>query len=456
MSTFLQADPLSKPIHSIDDLHGYFGMFAKPVGQERVGLEYELFGIHAETGEALPYLGPLGIEAVLNELAYEFGYETIREEGHTIALQKGATFISLEPGGQVELSAEPLQSVHQVKAQLDDFLFQLRTMTHFIGSIAWIASGIHPFSDLKRIPWVPKRRYQIMAHYLSRKGKKAHDMMKRTATNQVNLDYRSEEDAIEKMRLALAVTPIAAAMFAHSSISKGKLSGYRSERLNIWRHTDPNRSGLILDLICERCTFQDYLNYVLDVPMMFVVRGSKWIVTRNLTFRKFIEKGYQELRPTQSDFELHLSTIFTDARFKQYLEIRGMDGQRSHLVPAVCAFWKGILYDDEARRMASRIVKDFREPQIRKLHREVERLGLKAKIGGQRLFDLAKELVRISEKGLSRQRLFNEEERDETIYLAPLKEEILRTGQTPADQVVELWNGPFQRSRRALIDYLKI
>lgn len=456
MSTFLQTDPLAKPIHSIDDLRGYFDLFAKPAGQERVGLEYELFGVHQETGEALPYIGPMGIQSILNELAYEFGYEAIREEDHTIALQKGGTFISLEPGGQVELSAEPLESIHQVKAGLDEFLFQLRTISHFVGPVAWIASGIHPFSDLKDIPWVPKRRYQIMAHDLIRKGKKAHDMMKRTATNQVNLDYQSQEDAIEKMRLALRVTPIACAMFANSSISKGKLNGYQSERLNIWRHTDPDRSGLILSLICENCTFQDYLNYVLDVPMMFVVRGGKWIVMRNMTFRKFVEHGYQDFRPTQSDFELHLSTIFTDVRFKQYLEIRGMDGQRNHLVPAVCAFWKGILYDDEARRATARIMKRFREEQIHKLHRDVERLGLKARIRGDRVLDLAQELVRISEKGLVRQRFFNEEEQDETIYLSPLKDEILRTGKTPADQAAELWNGRFKRDRRALVDYLRI
>ena len=456
MSTLLQTDPLSKSIHSIDDLRGYFQMFAKPVDQARIGIECEVFGVHAETGEALPYSGLIGIERVLDEMAYEFGYEVVREHNRTIALHRGGTVISLEPGGQVELSAEPVEHIHQVKAQLDEFLFELRTITHFIKPITWITSGIHPFSSLRKIEWVPKKRYQIMARYLGQRGKKAHDMMKRTATDQVNLDYHSEEDAIEKMRLSFAITPFAAAMFANSSISLGKVNGFASERLNIWRHTDPERAGLILNLICESCSFQDYLNYVLDVPMMFLVRGSEWIMTRSLTFRKFIEKGYRGLRPTQSDFELHLSTIFTDARFKQYLEIRGMDGQRSHLIPAVSAFWKGILYDAEARKSACRLLRRFREGDLKKLHCAVERLGLHAKIRGQRVLDLAKELVRISERGLSAQEFLNEKGQDEAIYLAPLKEEILKTGKAPAEQAVELWNGMFKRDRRALIDYLKI
>ena len=456
MSTLLQTEPQVKPIHSIEDLHGYFQAFAKPPGQEQVGIESEFFGVHSETGEALPYFGEIGIERVLNELAYEFGYHSIQEEGHTIALQKNGSVISLEPGGQIELSAEPVHSVHQAKAQLDAFFFELKTITHFLGPIAWLASGIQPFSSLGKIEWIPKQRYKIMANYLGRRGEKAHDMMKRTATNQVNLDYQSEEDAIEKIRLALAITPIAAAMFSNSSISQGKLNGYVSERLNIWRFTDPGRSGLILSLICQHCSFRDYLNYVLDVPMMFLVREGKWMVTRNLTFRKFIEKGYQGFQPTQTDFELHLSTIFTDVRFKQYMEIRGMDGQRGHLIPAVSAFWKGILYDSEARQACARVVRRFEERDIIKLHCDVERLGFRAKIKSARVLDLARELVRISEKGLIRQSILNEQAQDESIYLLPLKEEILKPGKTPADQAADLWKGMFKHDRRALIDYLKV
>lgn len=445
-----------KRIKSIQDLHGYFQRHAKPAAEAKIGIECEIFGVFKDTGKPLPYFGKVGVEQVLRELAYEFGYESVLDESHIIALQKNGTVISLEPGGQVELSAAPTDSLHDVKTQLDEFFFQLKTIAHFVGPITWIASGIHPFASLEDIDWVPKRRYRIMAHYLGTRGKKAHDMMKRTATNQLNLDYFSEKDAIGKMRLALAVTPIAAAMFANSSISKGKVTGFLSERLNIWRQTAPERCGLILDLICQHCSFEDYLNYVLDVPMMFLVRARKWIVTRNLTFRKFIEYGWQGYFPTEADFELHLSTIFTDARFKQYIEIRGMDGQRRHLIPSVYAFWKGILYDSEAAAAANQLIHCFSEREIKKLHQDVERLGLRAEIHGHRVLELARELVQISQKGLHRQELLNSKGEDEAVYLEPLKEEILRTGKTPAEQAVELWNGPFQRDHRALVDYLSI
>lgn len=456
MSTFLKTVPLSKRIKSIQDLHGYFQAYAKPESQAKVGIECEVFGVFKETGLPLPYSGKIGIKQVLHELAYEFGYEPILDDSHIIALQRGGTIISLEPGGQVELSAEPTEDLHKVKIQLDEFFFQLKTISHFVGSISWIASGIHPFASLEDIQWVPKTRYRIMANYLGARGKKAHDMMKRTATNQLNLDYSSEKDAIGRMRLSLALTPIAAAMFANSSISHGKVSGFLTERLNIWRHTDPERCGLILDLICQHCSFEDYLNYVLDVPMMFLVRTGKWLMVRNLTFRKFIEKGYQGHFPTQTDFELHLSTIFTDARFKQYMEIRGMDGQRRHLIPSVFAFWKGILYDKEAQADAVGLIRHFTEREIKKLHQDVERQGMRAKIRKYQVLELARELVKMSQKGLHHQELLDDKGQDEAIYLEPLKNEILATGKTPAEQAIELWNGSFGRDRHALIDYFSM
>ena len=219
MSTFVKEKPLSKRIQSIEDLYGYFAQFSKSEADEMIGIECELFGVDNDTGRALPYSGPKGIEQVLKELAYEFGYDEIREQDHVIALQKGDTLISLEPGGQVELSAEPVRNIHEAKAQLDQFFFELRTIGKFMDGIAFLACGIQPFSSLRQIEWVPKKRYEIMARYLIKKGKHAHDMMKRTATNQINLDYRNEEDAIEKMRLALQMTPFAAVMFANSGFS---------------------------------------------------------------------------------------------------------------------------------------------------------------------------------------------------------------------------------------------
>lgn len=456
MSTFLEQKAESRPIRSVEDLRSYFSRYAKSDTERLLGVECELFGVDRQTGRALPYSGPKGVEAVLNALAHEFGYEPIVEGGHTIALHRKGTLISLEPGGQVELSADPVRSVHEVREQLNDFFFELKTIVHFVPDIAWITVGIHPFSNTSDIEWVPKKRYEIMARYLGARGKRAHDMMKRTCGDQVNLDYTSEEDAIFKMRLALSVTPVAAAIFANSSISRGRPNGFASERLNIWRDTDPDRTGLILNLICESCSFQDYLNYVLDVPMMFLVRQKKWLVTRGLTFRKFVEKGFQGIRPTEEDFELHLSTIFTEARFKQYVELRGMDGQRNHLIPAVSAFWKGLFYDHEAGVRALKLMRRFKEREILKLHLDVERRGLKAKMAGHSVLDLARELVRISEQGLRNQKAANARGEDERIYLAPLKEEVLGPGESPGERMVKLWTGSFKRNPHALIEYLGI
>jgi glutamate--cysteine ligase len=456
MSTLLKAGSFAKRIRTIEDVRGYFQSFSKPKSSQKIGIECEFFGVNSDTGEAIPYSGASGVEVILKELAYEFGHETILEGEHIVALRKNGTVISLEPGGQIELSASPVASIHEAKAQLDEFIFQLRTVAQFVGKVSFLAVGIHPFSKLEKIEWVPKRRYSIMRQYLGQKGSRAHDMMKRTCANQINLDYENEEDAIEKMRLAFRITPIAAAMFAHSGFAEGKPTGFLDERINIWRFTDPERSGLAFNLACEHCSFQDYLNYVLDVPMMFIVRDNEWIVTPNLTFRKFVEKGYQGIAATLNDFELHLSTIFTDVRFKQYLEIRGIDGQRVHLIPAVCAFWKGILYDAEARKAAKSLLKPFKEKSLIQLYRDVERSGLRAKVGHVKALEMAKELVKLSEKGLERARLLNEAGEDERIYLMPLKEEILDKARTPAEELIELWKGPMRQSRKAVIDYLRI
>ena len=455
MSTFLESKH-TQPIRSPEDLKRYFVSFSKPSAQRLVGIECELLAVNSETGEAMPYSGENGIETVLNTLAYEFGYEKILENEHTIALQKGHNMVTLEPGGQIELSGAPVHSVHEVKNQLDEFFFELKTVSHFLDKITFLAYGIQPFSSTQSIEWVPKERYKIMAEYLGKRGRLAHDMMKRTATNQVSFDYSSEVDAFHKMCLVMRLTSIASAMFANSSFSKGKPSGFATERIHIWQFTDPERSGLMLASLCPNASFDGYLNYLLDLPMMFIVRQKKWIRVSGFTFRKFIAKGFKDTHATLEDFELHLSTAFPEARFKQYLEIRGSDGQRQHLIPAVAAFWKGILYDEQAMQKAASLVKKWGQQDYLKLYRDIAKKGLRAKVRKTSVLDLARELVKISEQGLGNQPQFNGKEEDERIYLAPLKEEVLRRAKTQGEQLVELWQGAFRKNRKALIDYLKI
>ncbi len=457
MSTFLETTEPKKRISSVEDLAGYFHAHAKPKGKERIGIECEVFGVDAVTGRALPYSGERGIEAALKLMAGFFGYETVLENGRVIALKKpNGNMVTLEPGGQVELSGRPVQSVHEVQAQLELFFHQLKAVSAEIGGMEWLAGAVQPFSDKSEIEWVPKQRYRIMADYLAGKGALAHDMMKRTATNQVNLDYEDECDAVWKLRLGLSITPFASAMFAASGFSNGAPNGFQSERLHIWRFTDPDRTGLVLDLACRKCTFRDYLNYVLDIPMFFIVRDGRWTVPPHLTFRKFIENGYEGLQAFEDDFDLHLSTIFTDVRFKHYVEIRGMDAQRRPLIPAVAAFWKGIFYDLDARLSAESLLKPYCREAFAEIFQAVEREGLRARFGNGTVLDIARELVSISEAGLKQIAHRNAQGEDESMYRVPLKEEILKPGKSPTDKFLEYWEGARLKNPSAVIDYFKI
>lgn len=455
MSTFLHTRD-SKRILSEADLKSYFQNFARPASDWLVGIECEVFGVHAKTGEALPYKGERSVQAVLDSLAYTFGYEKITEEGSTIALRKPERIIGLEPGGQIECSAVPVSNVHQVQQQLEQFFFELKTVKHLIGEVDFLACGVHPFSPVKSIDWIPKKRYAVMSRFLARRGRLAHDMMKRTASVQVSFDYENETDAFEKMCLIMRLSPIAYALFAHSSFSKGRASGYVSERLHIWRFTDRSRSGLILSALCPHASFEVYLQYLLDLPMIFIVRDGTWVKLPALSFRKFIQKGYQGIYPTMEDFELHLGTVFTEVRFKQYLEIRSADCQRRHLIPAVAAFWKGILYDSEARCLASGLIRKWSEKDFSRLYAEVETKGLRARVRGTPVLDYAKQLVRMSETGLKNQKQFNEHEEDESVYLEPLRREVIESKETQAEQLVRLWKTSFRKRREALVKYLSV
>lgn len=455
MSTFLKSNHFEK-IRSREDLKLYFQQFSKSDTKKLIGIECELLAVHKITGKALPYEGKLGIECILNELSYQFGYEKIMEEDNIIGLKKGSRLIALEPGGQIELSGEPVRTVHEVKSQLDEFCFELKTIAGFLNEVAFLAYGVQPFSDNSEIEWVPKKRYQIMAKHMGSRGKLSHDMMKRTASNQVSFDYTDEQDAFEKMCLVMRLTPIAYAIFANSSFSKGKVNEFVTERLHIWRQTDPDRSGLITDILCPNASFDHYLDYLLKLPMMFLVRGNKWIQVERLTFGGYLEKGYQGHHATLEDFELHLSTAFPEARFKQYLEIRSADGQRRHLIPAVAAFWKGILYDRTAEKAASNVIKSLDSSDYAKLYSDVAKKGLHAKVKGASVLELARELVKISENGLAAHREFNENEEDERVYLEALRDEVLQTGETEAERLVRFWNTSFRKDRKTLIEYLSI
>lgn len=452
MSTLTGKQNLHR-IHSEEALYEYFASFAKPRDKRRLGLEAEFLGVDRDTGKALPYAGEQGIEAVLKKLSELFGYERLYEGDHVIALKRGETVISLEPGGQVELSAAPVDDVCEVENQVQVFAGELKAVSKEFPKTFWLSYGIQPFSSLDEVSWVPKHRYEIMAAHLGARGELSHHMMKLTATNQISYDYLSEEDAMSSLRTVLSITSIASALFANSSFSEGKPNGFLTRRVEIWNHTDPERSGLILEFTRPDQTFRDFLNYILQLPVLFVVRKGKWIPLGEINFRQFIQKGYQGIEPVMSDFELHLSTAFPEARLKQYLEVRGMDAQPLPLIPAVAAFWKGILYDRKVRDLALEQVHFAQEEERLKLHQSVAREGLKANLAGRPILPIARELVRLAAEGLHHQR--NPGGCGESRFIARIQEKILAPAKASAEQVLEKWESS-DHDRGQLFEYLSI
>lgn len=446
-----QSDAL---LRSEKDLEHYFERFAKPKAQRKVGLEAEFFAVHRETGQAISYEGPGGIEDILCRLAKQFSYEPVTDGGRVIGLSGRENFVSLEPGGQVELSAPPVGNVFEIQRQIEHFIKELKEVTAGLPHLAWISVGIQPFSGLDETPWVPKKRYAIMGDYFKTHGSRSHEMMKLTATNQINLDYLDEQDAMSCLRTVYGITAIATALFSNSSFSEGKPNGFLSRRLYIWQGTDPERTGYLVQFTKPGRTFRDYLDYILDMPMIFVVRDRKWIPVQGLSFRTYLREGRQGLQATLSDFELHLSVAFPEARFKQYLEVRGIDAQPVPLIPAVAAFWKGILYDERTRDEAWKIVAFASDADRLRLHEEVPKKGLKAKLGGRPIFPLARELVDLSCGSLARQG--KKDEFDECDFLNRIRELILKRHRSPAGTLLEKWREEFKGEPRKLIDHLAV
>lgn len=452
--TTLTGEQESRLLESEEELYSYFQQFAKATNERRVGIECEFFGIERETGRALPYLGPHGIEAILCRLAAAFHYEPILEEGHVIALKRADTWVTLEPGGQVELSAPPVRTVFEIEKQLEVFTGELREMKKYFPGITWISVGGHPFSSLDEISWVPKQRYRLMAQYFKSRGSLAHEMMKATATNQVSFDFPDEGTALNQFRIIFAIGSIVSALFAHSPFSQAKPNGFLTRRVHVWQETDPDRCGLLLQFMEEGRGFRDYAEYLLEMPLIFIVRKEKWVPMEGIPFKKFLREGKEGYRATWADFELHLSTAFPEARFRQYLEIRGVDAQRLPLIPSVAAFWKGILYDEEIREKAWDLVRDFTPLERLKLYQEIPWKGLKAQLRKTPIEEIARELHRLSCQGLNHQE--SEADRSECVYLRPIDGEILKPHRTPAETLLEKWEKDWARDPQKLIHYLEI
>jgi glutamate--cysteine ligase len=425
-----------------DDLIRYFQEGAKPRAQWKIGTEYEKVLVRSADATAIPYSGAGGVEDLLRRMAADYGFEPEDEHGHILALKGDRAQITLEPGGQIELSGEQCETIHCAYAEFATHVQQLIDVTGQIGATV-LGLGMQPVSRIDQIELLPKARYHIMYPYMARMGTLGQRMMKQTAGVQANLDYSNEADAMRKLRVSMGIVPLLYAIFANSPLSDGGLNGYHSFRGHIWTDTDNQRSGVPEFVFRDDCSFEDYAEFALDVPMYFLIRNHEYVdLTQppGFTFRQYLERGRGRERATVEDWTNHLTTIFTEVRLKRYVEIRTADSQPPHLMLALPALLKGVLYDDDCLGAAWDLVKGWSYRERLEFSDAAHKHGLDARAGRVKLQALAYELMRIAAKGLERQRALNNQGQDESIYLLRLMD-LVRSGHSQASLVISRWKG---------------
>ena len=413
----------------------------KPREDWRIGTEHEKFGFRLSDLRPPTYDGPQGIRAVLEGLA-QFGWTPVIEGGHLIALKKDGASVTLEPAGQLELSGAPLENLHQTCRETAGHLGELKIVSDRLG-IGFFGMGFQPKWTREDMPWMPKGRYKIMREYMPKVGGLGLDMMTRTCTVQVNLDFASEADMVKKFRVSLALQPIATALFADSPFREGQPNGFLSYRSHIWTDTDPDRTGMLDFVFEDGFGFERYVDYILDVPMYFVYREGRYIDAAGLSFRDFMRGELSVLpgeKPTLSDWGDHLTTAFPEVRLKRYLEMRGADAGPWSRLCALPAFWTGLVYDDTALDAAWDLVRDFSMEERNALRDGVPRQALKLPFRNSNLLELARESLKIAAHGLQRRARLNCNGVDERIYLESLIE-IVDSGQTAAERKLERFHG---------------
>ena len=429
------------PITRRGQLVEYLASGSKPASAWRIGTEHEKFGFSLDDLRPLPYEGPRGIRAMLEGLA-QFGWERVEEHGHLIALLKGLCSVTLEPAGQLELSGAPLETIHQTCCEVESHLAEVRQVADRLG-VGFLGMGFQPKWKREEMPWMPKGRYAIMRAYMPKKGNLGLDMMTRTCTVQVNLDYSSEADMVKKFRVGLALQPIATALFADSPFTEGQPNGYQSFRSQVWSDTDPDRTGMLGFVFEDGFGFERYVDYLLDVPMYFSYRGGEYIDASGQSFRDFLAGKLPALPgalPTLKDWADHMTTAFPEVRLKKFLEMRGADGGPWNRLCALPAFWTGLLYDGAALDAAWDLVKDFSIEERETLRNAVPRTALKTPFRNATVRELALDAANIAGHGLRRRARPNARGVDEAMYIEPLVE-IAQANQTPAERKLELYHG---------------
>ncbi len=447
------------PISGVAALAAYLAAGCKPPAAFRIGTEHEKFGFDTQSLAPPPY-APGGIRALLEGLQSP-DWTPILDKGNPIGLAgdgpwAGAS-ISLEPGGQFELSGAPLANLHQSCAEFAAHFSELRNVAGALG-IGFAPLGFHPLARRADMPWMPKSRYAIMRRYMPLVGSMGLDMMLRTCTVQVNLDFSSEADMVRKLRVSLALQPIATALFANSPLSEGRPNGFLSARAHVWTDTDNARSGIPPVVFEDGFGFERYVDWALDVPMYFIVRDGQMLDVAGASFRAFMQghlPGHPGITATMGDFADHLTTIFTDVRLKRFLEMRGADAGSPAMMLAQSALWVGLLYDPAALAAAAALVARSPCAHYQALRVDVPRLGLNSPFGDHTARDLARDVLAIADQGLRARAIRREDGADESVYLAPLHA-IIEGAPTQAEHWLARYHGPWQGDARHIFAEARI
>ena len=435
-----------EPVTSKRQLVEFVESGSKPKSDWRIGTEHEKFGFKLDDLRPVPHDGPWGIGALLNGLSDKFGWKPVYEGENVIALNDGDCNISLEPGGQFELSGAPLATLHETCAEVRRHLAQVKAIGDELG-IGMLGMGFQPKWRRSDIPWMPKGRYKIMRDYMPKKGKLGLDMMTRTCTVQVNLDFGSEADMVKKFRVSIALQPIATALFADSPFVDGKPSGFMSFRANVWTDTDPDRCGMLPFVFEDGMGFERYVDWVLDVPMYFIYRDGRYLDCSGQSFRDFMQGRLPALPgeiPGMGDWTDHLTTVFPEVRLKKFLEMRGADGGPWDRLCALPALWTGLLYDSASLEAAWSLVKDWSAAEREALRADVARDALQAKFRGRQVADWAKDVLAIARQGL-RARAALKHGEDETHFLGSL-DAIADSRESPARVKLRQYETEWNRS----------
>jgi len=440
------------PIEDMSQLAGYLEDGCKPKDDWRIGTEHEKFGYCKDTLKPIPYEGERSVLAVLEGLRDVHGWAPVEEAGKLIGLEKDGANVSLEPGGQLELSGGPLETIHETCDEVNIHLREVKDVADKVG-VGFIGLGAAPIWSHEDMDQMPKGRYKLMTDYMDRVGTMGKSMMYRTCTVQVNLDFGSEADMVQKLRVALALQPVATALFANSPFFDGKPNGHKSWRSRVWRDLDPDRTGMLPFVFEDGFGFEAYAEYALDVPMYFVYRNGEYINALGMSFRDFLKGELPALpgeMPTLSDWADHLTTAFPEARIKKFMEMRGADGGPWRRLCALPAFWTGLMYDQNSLDAAWDLVKGWDAETREALRVASSEKALQAQVGTINMHDLAREALNISEAGLKARARSGAGGLvpDETHFLNALRESI-DSGKVPADELLERyhgdWNGDLTR-----------